>query len=733
MPKNSHKAETSTAEIIWDEQGQPLSNTFDDVYFSTANGLDESRHVFLKPNNLNSRWNTLHKDQNFTITETGFGTGLNFLATWQAWNASPSQGQLHFISIEKHPIKLNDLKRALQLWPELEHLSKHIIASYPPQPSTGVHRINFSGQQDAIKSISLTLIFSDIEDALTELLPCADIENSANKQSPRLGEKTFIVDAWYLDGFMPSKNPEMWSARLFAAMHRLSDTGSTFATFTAASAIRKGLLSVGFKCIKQSGYGKKREMLSGVIDPETLNRLRSLSKNTKDSSTEKNDKKNPKPAHKHSIQKHQATWVLQSGENSSKHINTEPKNIHIAIVGAGIAGAHTAYVLAMRGYRVSVFDKSEIASQASGNLQGAVYTKPSVNKGALNDFNQLAQSYADHFYEQHRIYRHAGTQCGVLHLANRDNNTQQLKDYFEHFKENEGFYRWVHKEKSQTISGLRLNHDGLLIKKAGWLNPLRMCEILLSHPNIQLHKNTAITRLERINDTWQLFNNSEILIRAHICIVANATDAQKFTQCAPLPLKKIRGQVTHIESTAPLTALKTVICGEGYIAPSEQKGGKHIHCIGASFNLNEHTLELTKQDELKNIEQLKNISPALNHTPLTLDSAQAGRVGFRATTPDYFPICGPIPKWDETANRFVFLTKKANAKVEHCGDYEQGLYCNLGFGSRGLAYAPLCAELIASLIDGGCLPMVRNTYQHLSPARFLIRSLMRGKRPDYSL
>lgn len=225
----------------------PRSEVFDDVYFSAADGMAETHHVFLAANNLPENW---QNKRDFTIAETGFGTGLNFLCAWKLFDKTAAENQtLHFISAEKYPLTPEQIKTYLSAlittsrendkdeWlPYLETL----CANYPIRVP-GFHRI-------AIKpNITLTLMFDD-----------------ANEAFPRLDA---AVDCWFLDGFKPSTNPDMWSDTLFREMNRLSAPGATFATFTAAGAVKRGLQTAGFDVRKIPGFGTKRDMLAGTFTP----------------------------------------------------------------------------------------------------------------------------------------------------------------------------------------------------------------------------------------------------------------------------------------------------------------------------------------------------------------------------------------------------------------------------------------------------------------------------------
>lgn len=226
----------NTAKIEWRE-GQPYASEFQDVYFSTDNGLLETDYVFLQGNNLAMRW--LHADlQLFNIAETGFGTGLNFLCTAKYWlETAPQHAKLHFISVEKYPLNTKDITTALNLWPQIQAISEPFLAQYESLIS-GTQSITLFNNR-----VQLSLLIGDATECF----------NQVNDK----------MDAWFLDGFAPAKNPDMWQGELFKQMARLSKLNTTFATFTSAGDVRRGLINADFEVKKRAGYGKKREMLTG--------------------------------------------------------------------------------------------------------------------------------------------------------------------------------------------------------------------------------------------------------------------------------------------------------------------------------------------------------------------------------------------------------------------------------------------------------------------------------------
>ena len=211
----------------------PRSEQFDDVYFSVQDGLAETRHVFLDGNNLPDAWQGC---ETFTICETGFGTGLNFLAVLQLLAVSPVK--LHYISFEKYPLSKSQIRDYLSHWSELREELEMLLSVYP-DICEGCFTVQCS------ENVKLTLFFGDVNDEISAL------------------DET--VDCWFLDGFKPASNPSMWSVVVFKHMARLSAQGATFATFTAAGAVRRGLEAVGFEVRKVPGYGRKREMSLGVF------------------------------------------------------------------------------------------------------------------------------------------------------------------------------------------------------------------------------------------------------------------------------------------------------------------------------------------------------------------------------------------------------------------------------------------------------------------------------------
>jgi tRNA 5-methylaminomethyl-2-thiouridine biosynthesis bifunctional protein len=690
----------STAQLQWDEQGQPLATEFDDVYFSRHNGLEETRYVFLQHNDLDSRWRPLQHNADFVIAETGFGTGLNFLAAWQLWSQSaPSDARLHFISVEMYPLTKPDLQRALALWPELAPLAEPLLQQYPDLLHPGFHHLSF-----ADGNVRLTLIIDEAVSGFQQLL---------QSQHPAWRAPIRPVDAWFLDGFAPAKNPAMWRDELFEIMQALSSPGTTAATFTAAGVVKRGLKHHGFALEKVKGFGHKREMLRArLAQPQELPRADDFDQHAHNSP-------------------HPVPWPVNKGLNGSVDSSIHSAG-HALVIGAGIAGCLTAAALARRNWRVTIVERNTgAAMEGSGNPQGVVYAKLSHRSETLSDFNLQALLFAQRCYQP--LWQQAlitGQQCGVLQLAHGDkvaDNQYRLWQHYQQQNSEQTLFQHLDPAQASAVSGVEQHFGGLFFPAAGWLSPASLCERLLEHPNITMLTETAIEEITR-NETrdseqWQAMGRErQIIASADVVIGCGASELRQLQQTRFLPLKPIRGQVTYLQATDTSNLLKTVICGEGYLPPAF----KGEHCLGATFDPRRLELALREEDHQHNLDSLAGQIPSLAGE-LCQSPVTGGRAALRCTTPDYLPLTGPVPIQEDYLSQYALLRKNARSSIAEAANNQANLYVNAGFGSRGLAYAPLCAELLAAQISGEPLPVSQATATALHPGRFVIRDLIRGK------
>jgi len=691
--QNSHWL-VRPAAIDIDTQGVPHATAFADVYYSDVGGLAESRHVFLQHNQLEQRWRALDESsRDFIIIETGFGTGLNFLAAAELWLATaPAHCQLRFISVEKFPLARADMQRVFDTRTQFSTLCNELLAQYPPL-LRGHHNLVLAGGR-----IHLQLIFDEAVSALTQLL---ESDYPAWPQAD-----TRCADAFFLDGFAPAKNPAMWSTELFQAMARLCKPGTTFATFTCAGDVRRGLAAVGFDVSKVGGFGRKRDMLCGNWQQQTS--AHSFV---------------PSPR---SRQKFGPLWAVTESQ--------APQKREAMVIGAGLAGAHTAFALAQRGWQVTVVDAaSDIAAGASGNAQGVLYTKLSAQPDNVSRF--ALASYI-HALRSYRCLLTAGTLpansallCGVLY-AGHDEETRLLHAAVSNaFAQAPEITQTVSAAQASAIAGIDLQHAALWMPDAGFLVPPAVCRALLAHPSITLLSNTRITQLTRHNNEWQANTADGRELHAPTVILCTANDARQLQQTAHLPLKPVRGQTTQLPACAISAQLSCVICHDGYLPPA--RDGQH--CIGATFDSRRSDTDTDAADHTDNLARLALHLPTLaQHAQSQNAAALTGRAALRCTTPDYLPIVGPVADVPQMLQRFAPLADNAQTQVACPGAVLHGLYINVGHGSRGLSSTPLAAALLLAYIEQTPFPLDATQRINLHPARFLIRDLIRKRAVTYT-
>lgn len=644
------------AQLDWNDQGQPLSRQFGDVYFSRDDGLGETRHVFLAGNDLPARFAALPAGARLVIGETGFGTGLNFLCAWQLFDQlAPADACLHFVSVEKYPLTAADLQRALALWPELAPWSGQLLEQYRAI-HPGFQRLVLDGGR-----VILTLL---IGDAL-QMLPQLDAR----------------IDVWFLDGFAPDKNPQMWTPPLFQELARLSAPGASLATFTSKGTVRRDLIEAGFAMRRAPGYGKKWEILCGRFE-----------------------------GHAPAAEK---PWHARP---------PRPEVREALVIGAGLAGCATAASLAARGWQVTLLERHEaVAQEASGNPQGVLYLKLSAHGTALS---QLVLAGFGHTRRllQHLQQGHDWDACGVLQLAFDAPEAGRQAKLAEAFPAD--LLHSLTREQAEARVGVALPAGGLFYPDAGWVHPPALCRQLASHPRIRLLTHSEALELRRVDGRWQALDGERLLAEAPVAILAGAAEVRRFA--AELPLKRIRGQISRLPQTARSAELACVVCAEGYVAPP--RGGEHT--LGASFDFHSQDCAPTAAEHAGNLELLREISADLAERLDTdrLDPAQLeGRAAFRCTSPDYLPIVGPLADPAAFAETYAVLGKDARQVPNSPCPWRDGLYVNSGHGSRGLITAPLCGELLAAWLNDEPLPLPRAVAEACHPNRFLLRKLIRGQ------
>lgn len=639
----------------------PVSRRYGDVYFSQGGGLAETQYVFLRHNDLPERWRA-HPKRSFVIAETGFGTGLNFLAAARAWlESTDPAARLHYVSVEKHPLAPRDLRRALDAWPELSAPAAGLLEHYPP-PVRGTHRrALYEGR------VQLTLHFMDAAEWLDEL--------------------ELKADAWFLDGFAPARNPELWSERILTRIGALTAPGGSFATFTAAGEVRRRLQAAGFEVSKAAGYGGKREMLHGRMTRQTT--------------------------------------TAATGEPWFRHRAFTPDRRSAVVVGAGLAGAFTAQTLARRGWEVAVLERAELPAQgASGNAAAVIYGKFSTHDAIEYRFYQHAYLYAADHYPALRLDAGSISTCGMLQLPGAAAERAQQAELAAVWPPE--IMRLPDANEAGELAGMPLDSGGLWFPHSGWIAPARVCEQLLRQPGVELKTGCAVASLDYADGGWRLLDPSgRVLAVAPVVILANAGGAGAFPQTEYLPLSRVRGQVSYIPLTRASARLRTVLSFDGYITPA--MGG--LHSLGATFDRNSAEECLLEADHLRNLRNLEQAAPALYGALAVTDvAALPGRVAFRSYAGE-LPVVGPAPQADFYLREYAGLAKGQLRKSYPEAACHPGLYLNLAHGARGVTSTPLAAEIIAAYLEGEPQPVPESLRRALHPGRFLIRRLRKNKRP----
>ncbi|MCI5049905.1 MAG: FAD-dependent 5-carboxymethylaminomethyl-2-thiouridine(34) oxidoreductase MnmC [Rickettsiales bacterium] len=553
-------------DLEWKENGTPVAAEYNDVYYQKENGLEESRYVFLQHNGLPER---LKDQQIFTIAETGFGTGLNLLCVWQMWGALPHpKPKLHFITTENQPLNIETLEKAHQAWPELANYSDALIAAYPPAVM-GAHRRYLSDG-----NIIIDWLFGDVVQSLSHC---------------QLADSPQQVDAWFLDGFAPSKNPDMWSSDLFKAIADLSKPNTTFATFTAAGEVKRGLQSVGFGVLKTKGYGTKRDMLIGT---------------------------------------YQTTAAPLS--------NMTPT----IIIGGGIAGLSAAWRLAQRGESCLLLEKNaHIAQGASGNPASALtpfYPKQWNQRGRMlhNSFMASLQ-LINHLQDKGHTINAKLDGMLMLHIQDGSKRSERLADWQNQLELPDDIRTNLSKEEASDIAGIPLDHGGWHYAHGGWVSMPQLCQALREDAgeHLQIQTNTQITSLSHDGNQWHLVDQKDERYAAAKVIITCAHAAQELLP--ELPLEAVHGQLIQFDAPESMQSLQCPIHAGHTLIPI----GNDRLSWGASFRHQVHEAEAFEEDTHMLWQDLRHAFDGIPDTPANLKAW----AGLRCTHPSRMPLIGPAP------------------------------------------------------------------------------------------
>lgn len=625
------------AHLAFRDDGTPYSTRYGDVYHTHQGGLAQAQHVFIEGNRLSERWRGRRR---FTVLETGFGQGLNFLATWAAWHADPGRCErLHYVSTELHPFSAADLSVLHAHHPTLAAFSAELRAAWPSL-TAGFHRLHLAGG-----AVVLNLLFGDAVTTLRQLDATAD--------------------AFYLDGFSPACNPDMWSEPLFKELARLAAPGASLATWSVSGAVRRALSDAGFSCEKRPGFGAKREMLCAQYGGHDVS--------------------------------YKADDLVASAR-------------HAVVIGAGLAGSSIANRLAERGWQIDVVDTADRpGAGASGNLAGVLRPLPSLDDNRLARLTRAGSLYGTHHLQRldaagHGVRWHA---CGALHLARDPSHLEKQRAIMAAHEFPEDFARFVDRREASEIAEWPLDIGGWWFPHAAWVQPPSLCAANLAAwpQRVRLHMQRHVAEIARRDGHWCALDAAgELIAASTTMILANGVGICSHPVAAALPVRSARGQVAHLPAQSG-SAPRVVVCRLGYVSP-EVDG---LRCAGATFTVDDDDTELRLADQQENLAKLNFVLPGyadgLNAGELS------GRVGFRPASPDRLPMVGQVPRG---------VPVERNTPL-HAIAREAGLYAVSGFGARGLVWAALVAETLASQLEGEPLPLERDLVDAIDPARYLLR------------
>jgi tRNA 5-methylaminomethyl-2-thiouridine biosynthesis bifunctional protein len=635
------------AELAFDSAGTPYAPLYGDVYHSAQSGPGQAQHVFLGGNGLPQRWAAR---RSFTILETGFGTGLNFLATWRQWRADPARCErLHYVSIEKHPFERAALAELHARHAEFEPLARQLRQAWPPLLA-GMHRLQFEDGR-----LTLTLAFADAAAAAAQL--------------------RLRADAIYLDGFAPRLNQDMWSPQLLRRIAQLARPGATLATYTTAAAVRQALDAAGFAVEKCAGFGRKREMLRGHHAPR---------------------RPRPEPA--------QAA---------------EPGSRHAIVIGAGIAGAAVAERLAQRGWRIELIEGRDPAPAQAARYAGVFHPHVSVDDCILSRATRngflLALSHWQALEQSGR--KPAWARCGVLQLGGDAAGERRLQAALAAQGFPAEFARYAGRADAEALAGCALAGGGAWFPGAGWMRPMSLIAAQLAAAGAALHTHfgARVERIARSGACWQaLAADGRLIAAAPLLVLANSNDTARL---APLgqALQKIRGQVSFLPA-AGLDSPRIVLTGAGYALPAVEG----MMVTGSTYDRGDDDPAPQLKGHEANLARLALLLPQAR--PVADAAALEGAVGFRCAAPDHLPLIGAMP--DVEAAR-AGSTALSGAQLSDLPRHA-GLYCATALASRGLVWAALAGELLASQLEHEPLPLEGDLADALDPGRFVLRRARRG-------
>ncbi|MEN9946818.1 MAG: hypothetical protein RLZZ293_1204 [Pseudomonadota bacterium] len=650
--------------LDWNNQIAYIAS--EDIYFTPSKEHCSNSYQFWQQNNLTDRIRQLSPEQNLVIAELGFGYGLNLFTAMHLWEVTRtnSQSQLHYLAFAPQALSPVDLAQILDNFPELADYSAQFLAQYY-LILPGFQRLQLSN------NVYITLIIGALDQTLPQL--------------------TGLVDFWCLTQFdWLNKNYQL--ANCLAELARRSKINTTeFYLTTNEQLSSVNLIEYGFELIATTSTGNNYQFKH--ITTNLVNHQCQI-----------------KPYYNYP-------------PNNLNVLLPRAKQIKVAIIGAGISGAATAYSLAKRGFEVHLFEaEAQVANQASGNYQGILYGTFSAFGGVMMDLSCTSYRYSNYLIKSQLNLDEYGA-CGLIQLSHNPAQAKRNQQLAQAGFADDFLYLINQQQIEQLAQSKLVDYSaGIYFPHGLWLKPRHLVSALLNNSSINLVLDCLITQIKYSNNfKWELFNSQGKLEDDfdHL-IFCNAYGAAKLLPELTPFLRRIRGQTTNLNLSKSL--VDCVVCGDGYITPSSN----NLATIGATFQFDQFDSDLKLEDHQQNLTNLSRILAEFD--PPTELANLTGKAALRVSSFDYLPLVGPLAIWEQFKQDYAKLSQDKNARINTPCSYYPNLWLNIGHGAKGLLTAPLSGEIIADYIQGTPLPCSEEVRLGLHPNRLYVRQLV--KRQD---
>ena len=523
------------------------SRWYDDIYFDKTDGVKEKEHVYLNANDLANR---IKLSDKLCIAELGFGTGLNFILTWRLWkkNRKPNSS-LTYISFEKAPLSKREMTRVHKKFKELNDFSDQLIQKLTDNYKTN-RTIYFK-----LENINLILIYDDFS-----LLTNFD----------------FKADIWFLDGFAPSKNPEVWDNSYYKNIYNRTNLKGSLSTFTSSGLVRRGLAQAGFNVTKVSGFGQKREMLKAV--------------------------------------------KIESDIKLKVNLNYENTIGPVAIIGAGISGASLAYAFRKRNIECYIVEKSSnVASGASGNKLALQMPKMTADNSPYGLMSLEAFTFSRNLAKELKA---APRSDGLILLPSRDREIIKFKKLLESGWPNNLIQRYTDKINCFNIDNY------IYMRSSGIVDNIKFIKRLID--GVKIFFNFNVTKIKSTKNNSKIIHNEQgNVLNAQTVIWANGYNITDI--CDKIPIEPVSGQVTFLKSNPQTSKLKLNFSYGQFFSQSF----KGYHQIGSSFNRNTN-VNFNQIDQNQNLSFIPEfLKQRIINSNVDLNEY---RVSVRSSTKDRMPF-----------------------------------------------------------------------------------------------